>query len=123
MSPYINKRSSKLILSWCIEKYGPSSYANVKTLTIKLDPTLDCFGQYFPYHNQISVNPKMHRSLISWCSTIIHEYTHFQQDMIKYTEYKTSYENHPYEISCNNRGDRDKLEARKYILGKLRIII
>jgi hypothetical protein len=120
MGIYINKRVSKLILDWCIKNYGPSAYASVKTLTLELDPNLECFGQYFPYPNTILINPKKHRSLIALCSTIIHEYTHFQQDMVKYLEYRNSYENHPYEISSNNRGDRDKLEARRYILGKLR---
>jgi hypothetical protein len=120
MNQYVNKKSSKLTLDWCIEKYGPSAYANVKTLTINLNPNLECLGQYFPYPNIIVINPKKHRSLIALCSTIIHEYTHFQQDMVKYLEYRTSYDNHPYEISSNNRSDRDKLEARKYVLGKLR---
>ena len=120
MNQYVNKKSSKLTLDWCIEKYGPSAYANVKTLTIDLNPNLECLGQYFPYPNTIVINPKKHRSLIALCSTIIHEYTHFQQDMVKYLEYRTSYDNHPYEISSNNRSDRDKLEARNYVLGKLR---
>jgi hypothetical protein len=112
MSPHVNLKSAKLILSWCIEKYGPSEYANLKTLKIKLDSNLEYIGQYMQYNNTITLNPR--------CSTVIHEYTHFQQDMNKYHEYRTSYENHPYEISSNNRSNRDKLEAKRFILGKLR---
>lgn len=120
MSPYINKRSASLLLNWCKEKYGPSHYQNIKTLKIRLDLTLDSLGQYFPYPNEIVINPKNHRSLLEWCGTVIHEYTHFTQDMCKYLEYRNSYENHPYEITCNNRAKRDKLEARRFVLGKLR---
>lgn len=120
MSPYINKRNAELLLGWCKEKYGPSQYQNIKTLKIRLDQELDSFGQYFPYPNEIVTNPRKHRSLLEWCSTVIHEYTHFTQDMHKYTEYRNSYENHPYEITCNNRADRDKYEARLWLLRKLR---
>ena len=120
MSPYVNKRSANLLLEWCKERYGPSQFANIKTLTVKLDPTLDGLGQYLPTPNQIVLNPKKHRSLLEWCGTVIHEYTHFGQDMYKYSEYRNVYEKHPYEVTCNNRADRDKNEARLCILRKLR---
>lgn len=120
MSPYINKRSAMLLLNWCKEKYGPSQYQNIKTLRVRLDPKLGSLGQYFPYPNEIVVNPRKHRSLVEWCGTVIHEYTHFTQDMYKYSDYRNSYEKHPYEVTCNNRADRDKLEARRFVLGKLK---
>ena len=119
MSPYINKRSAKLLLDWCIQKYGPSQYASLKTLKIDLDPNLEYIGQYLQCTNTITLNPRYHRSLLGWCATVIHEYTHFQQDMNKYHEYRNSYEKHPYEVSSNNRSNRDKLEARRWLLRKL----
>lgn len=115
----LNKRTAKLMLSWCIQKYGPSKYANVNTLLIEIDTEIAWLGQYLGQKNTILVNPKMHRSLVSWCETIIHEYTHFQQDMHKYHEYRNRYDKHPYEIACNNRANRDKFEARKWLLRKL----
>lgn len=117
---YINKKSANLLLGWCIEKYGPSKYNNLKTLKIQIDPNHIHFGMYEPCQNAIILNPKRHRSLLSWCSTVIHEYTHFKQDMEKYGEYRTSYEKHPYEITCNKRGYRDQLEARRWLIRKLR---
>jgi len=120
MSKYINAKSAQLLLSWCKEKYGPSQFANIKTLTVKLDSTLDCCGQYFPNANEILLNPRRHRSLLEWCATVIHEYTHFGQNMYKYAEYRNSYENHPYEITCNNRAEKDKFEARLWLFRKLR---
>jgi hypothetical protein len=39
--------------------------------------------------------------------------------MRKYGEYRNSYEKHPYEITCNTRGDRDKIEARRWLIRKL----
>ena len=120
MSPYINKRSAKLLLEWCKEKYGPSHYHSIRTLSVRLDTGLEEMGMYFSKPNEIVVNPKNHRSLLEWCGTIIHEYTHFKQNMDKYGEYRNSYENHPYEITCNNREDRDKFEARLWLLRKLR---
>jgi hypothetical protein len=120
MSPYINKRSANILLNWCKEKYGSSHYQNIKTLKVSLDPDLATLGQYFPYPNEIVINPKRHRSLLQWCGTMIHEYTHFTQDMRKYLEYRNSYEKHPYEITCNNRADRDRIEARRFVLEKLK---
>jgi hypothetical protein len=57
---YINKKSANLLLGWCIEKYGPSKYNNLKTLKIQIDPNHIHFGMYEPCQNTIILNPKRH---------------------------------------------------------------
>ena len=119
MPAQINKKTAKLIIKWCQERYGNSQYSDFSKLHVTLDSTLPWHGQYFPLKNEIKLNPKKHRSTVSWCSTVIHEYTHFLQDMEKYLKYRTSYENHPYEKTANNRCERDKFEARRWLMRKL----
>jgi hypothetical protein len=120
MVDHINSDSAALLLDWCINRYGLSQHAKIKTLKIKLNPKLKNYGQYFPYTNTIVINPEKTRTLLSFCNTIINEYTHFQQNMFKYAEYRNSYENHPYEHSANNRAARDQLEARRWLLRQIR---
>lgn len=116
----INIRTAILLVEWCTQKYGPSKFANIETLTIEIDDSLIYYGEYDQEDNVIILNRKRHRSLLSWCNTIIHEYTHFTQNMTKYQEYRNSYEKHPYEITANRRSDKDMLEARRWLRKKLK---
>lgn len=120
MSPYVNRKTAKLLLEWCSNHYGASKFADLETLSIRLDSKLEFFGEYCPDENQIILNPKKHRSLVEWCNTFIHEYTHFRQNMERYDKFKTSYDDNPYEIECNRIGERDKFLARRWVFGKLR---
>lgn len=122
MNSNINYRSARILLSWCKKKYGPSDHVNVNSIKIKLDPRLDAYGQYFIEKETICLNPAKHRSLVSWCNTIIHEYTHVKQDMHKYySDYGNRYKSHPFEIKANYLAKRDQLEARRYLMEKLSV--
>lgn len=120
MSPYANRKTAKLLLEWCVNQYGPSKYADLDTLKIRLSSKLEFFGEYCPEENEIILNPKKHRSLVEWCSTFIHEYTHFRQNMSRYSQVKKSYDENPYEIESNLIGERDKFLARRWLFKKLR---
>lgn len=125
MAKLISRKSALLALDWCIEKYGPSRFADLDTLRIRLDSSVDYLGEYDEIENLISLNPKLHRSLKHWVSTVIHEYTHFKQPVFeKYDEYfdkyGRNYENHPYEITANNRSNRHAEEAQRWVLHQLR---
>lgn len=120
MTKNVNRKSANLLLEWCINQYGPSKFADLDTLTLRLTSKLEFMGEYCPIDNRISLNPEKHRSLIEWCSTFIHEYTHFRQNMDKYSRVKVSYEKNPYEIESNSISERDKFAARLWVLRKLR---
>tara|TARA_R110000868_G_scaffold117446_1_gene311927 strand:+ start:419 stop:817 length:399 start_codon:yes stop_codon:yes gene_type:complete len=110
----INKRNLNKILLWCKETYGVSRFKNINYLTVEIDNTIeDAKGQYCPYSNRIYINPKHHTSFIEVIDTMIHEYTHFKQDIkvmyFKYmNEYSYNYSNHPYEHTANKVAERDR---------------
>ena len=110
----INKRNLNKILDWCKGYYGDSKFKNMNTLDVIIDYSMkDAKGQYCPHSNKIYINPKWHRSFIEVIDTMIHEYTHFKQDIkvmyFKYLDdYSYNYENHPYEHTANKIAERDK---------------
>lgn len=119
----INKRSLEKILVWCKNQYGESKFKNIDTLDVYIDETMNSMGSYCPFHNTIFINPKRHRSFISAIDTMIHEYTHFKQDIremyYKYlTDYTFNYENHPYEITAKETAKRDKRICYREVFGK-----
>jgi hypothetical protein len=120
MTKNVSRKSAKMIVEWCIKHYGPSKYADLETLSVRLDSRMEFLGEYCPVENQIILNPKKHRSLLEWCSTVIHEYTHFRQNMDKYSRLKVEYSENPYELESNSIADRDKFLARLWLLRKLR---
>lgn len=129
----VSRKAALLALDWCKNRYGSSQFNKIETLTLKLNSNLRyedpphelIVASYDPSDNEISINPKLIRSLLDLCDTVIHEYTHFQQDIDimyhKYTEeYGRNYTNHPYEASANARGTRDKAECKRSIIKLLR---
>lgn len=120
MKEHINRKTAKILVSWCKKKYGPSEFYNLRSLKVKIDDLLEYKGQYCHWDNTITLNSKSHRSLLSWCNTVIHEYVHFTQDMDRYhTEYGNRYKSHPYEIKANYFANRDQYEARSFLISKL----
>jgi hypothetical protein len=121
----VSRKSALLALDWCIQKYGPSRFANLDTLKIRININLCYFGEYDEDINVITLNPKKHRSLKDWVKTVIHEYTHFRQPIHEkydqyFEQYGRNYENHPYEITARNKSERDAAVARLWVLKKLR---
>lgn len=119
----INKKNLKRILNWCKDYYGESKFKNIDTLKIYIDDTMDCAGAYCTRQNTIFVNTKVHRSFIDVINTMIHEYTHFRQDInvmyFKYLKvYSFNYENHPYEITATETAERDKRKCFRDVFHK-----
>lgn len=121
----INKRNLNKILKWCKDYYGGSKFKNVNTLEVHIDGDMnDELGSYCAISNKIFINPKLHTSFISVIDTMIHEYTHFRQDIkimyFKYLkEYTYNYENHPYEITARSTAERDKRKCFHDVFHKL----
>jgi hypothetical protein len=120
MKEHMNRKSARILLTWCRKKYGTSEFYDADSLKLTIDKSLEYKGQYCHYDNTITLNPRNHRSTLSWCNTVIHEYIHFTQDMDRYhTEYGNRYNSHPFEIKARFFANRDQLEARRFLLSKL----
>lgn len=119
----INKKNLKKILKWCKDTYGESRFKKMDTLKVIIIPTMDAAGAYCTIQNAIFINPKRHDSFIGVIDTMIHEYTHFKQDInvmyFKYfKEYTYNYENHPYEITARETASRDKRKCFRDVFHK-----
>lgn len=110
----INKRNLNKILRWCKDYYGSSKFKNINTLEVCIDRDMtDAAGCYCSVSNKIFINPDLHTSFIGVIDTMIHEYTHFRQNInvmyFKYfKKYSFNYENHPYEITARTTAERDR---------------
>jgi Zn-dependent peptidase ImmA (M78 family) len=124
MAGLISRKTATLTLEWCINTYGPSIHNDLATLDLKLRSKLEFYGEYDSEDNVIYLNPKKHRSLKEWCNTIIHEYTHFRQNIdgmyTRYYEKGRTYDTHPHEIAANRTADRDTSTARRWVLNQLK---
>ncbi len=125
MNPLISKKSAQLTLDWCINRYGVSIHNDILTLDIKFRSKLEFYGEYAADDNTIYLNPVKHKTLGEWVNTIIHEYTHFRQNIDGmytkyYVKYGRTYENHPHEVTAHRVADRDQREARLWVLQNLR---
>jgi len=112
------------MLDYCKDKWGESVYHNdfPKLMVRKSVPKYDVnmFGHYNYLTNTICVYLSSHSSMVEICDTVIHEYTHYLQNMEemyeKYmTKYYKKYSNHPYEITAFRRGEKYKWECLKYV--------
>jgi hypothetical protein len=125
MNPLISKKSAQLTLDWCINRYGVSIHNDILTLDIKFRSKLEFYGEYDADDNTIYLNPVKHKTLGEWVNTIIHEYTHFRQNIDGmytkyYVKYGRTYENHPHEVTAHRVANRDQREARLWVLQNLR---
>jgi hypothetical protein len=105
---------------WCVFNFGKSKYnEELPKLTVNRTIT-DKFGFYDPSNNVITICLKPHTSIANLCNTVIHEYTHYLQNMRMYDiyvfKYKRSYENHPYEVSANNKAKKYEKKLKKFAL-------
>lgn len=114
-----------MMLDYCKEKWGMSAYQNsfpkLRVYTSNPMSGRELSGTYNPETNLICIYLNNHPSVLELCDTIIHEYTHYLQNIEgmyeKYmTVYYRTYDNHPYEITARNRGAKYKWECYEYIL-------
>lgn len=131
----INRKLCLLIFEWCKTKYGkskfrrayPKLYFRTKARSCRKIGPLK--GEYWVKPNAIYIYAEQHYHendpLLDVINTLIHEYGHYLQDMNKYDmyfeKYYRSYDNHPYEISCDNFANREQYECYYHILKKLEL--
>lgn len=107
------------MIDYCYETFGSSKYQKYLPF-LKIDYKGKIYphmGEYRNEENEIIINLPAHNSVIELCSTIIHEYVHYLQNMEKYDRLykKTSYHDHPFEHEANLTANEYKWECRRYI--------
>jgi hypothetical protein len=113
MKDCINRKKVKLILNWCIETFGTNNNINVPTFTLTKQKSIKYCGKYDYDKNHMSFYLFTHKSVKSFCETVIHEYIHYlinnpnydyNNILAKLDEvYNTNneiYMNHPHEKIC-----------------------
>ena len=113
------KRKEILVLvEWCKNKFGKSKFQKSFPKIVVSNNKGPYCGAYFPTENEIHIFPAQNKTFICLCDTIIHEYTHYLQKMdmydVYYAKHKKNYNNHPYEITANNKGAKYRSELKKH---------
>jgi transposase-like protein len=101
-TPQIRRVVCETIL-WCetnIGKKRKRTKLTFKVLTQKSGE--QCFGMYDPTINSIIIHRNMCESVRDVVKVVIHEYTHFLQDLRGYSKVlrEVGYRNHPQEIEA-----------------------
>jgi len=126
----INSKTAKLIVKYCVENFGLSKlydYEIPSVLIIDSRPTMDGFQKkdiaYFNSNdNIITIFKPNIISFVDFIDTIIHEYTHYLQDLCEYSELEFIYDyyDHPMEIEATETASKHKWLCKKYVAGKLK---
>lgn len=100
------------VLNWCKRKYGKSRYnGSYPTISYtKPDYMLEDFSGYYEKdENHIYVNNVMCNTVEETVNTIIHEYTHYLQNMFHYQILAKYIDrtHHPMEIEAERIAKRD----------------
>ena len=108
------------IYEWCKKKYGRSKYnGRYPDIVFRKGDYYD--GEEWGYYDEVDkciyINRDKHETLQDLIDTIIHEYTHYLQNMYHYqiiAKY-LEHDQHPMEIEANAIADRDGIECLKYM--------
>jgi len=111
----IKRKHIVWMFSWCYNKFGESKFNDNFDVKVSRKEK-DKYGCYIDDMDVIQINLNAHKSLIELCDTVIHEFTHYLQDMYMYNKYflkhNRNYDNHPYEISADNKAKKYRKELR-----------
>ncbi len=121
----LSKSTVTKVYEWCRKKYGRSKY-NGRYPNIKYRKSdylcEDAWGYYDEIDNVIFVNKDKHTNIEDLVNTIIHEYTHYKQNikvdfrvLAKYFDPGT--DAHPLEIEAELVADRDTPQCLKELFG------
>ena len=116
----LTKRHVNKIVDWCLSTYGKSKYNRTFPDIQFKKPDYsneDCAGLYDEVEHFIFVNKNDHSTLPDLVNTIIHEYTHYKQNM-KHYQVLALYldrDKHPMEIEANKVADRDTKKCLKEV--------
>ena len=115
----IKRKHISGMLEFCFTTFGYSLYQPHYPI-IKIDynnKLKGMLGEYDGDENTISINLKYHKSVVELCSTVIHEFIHYLQNMDRYNKLykKVGYNDHPFEIEATELSNHWKKECRNFI--------
>jgi hypothetical protein len=108
------------IHNWCKKRYGRSKYnGRYPEVVFRKGDYYD--GEEWGYYDEIDkciyINRDKHETLLDLVDTMIHEYTHYLQNMYHYqilAKYLDHHE-HPMEIAAEETAKKDRLECISYL--------
>jgi hypothetical protein len=115
-----NKRHANKILDWCLNNYGLSKYNKIfPEIEYKKHDyyTEGCVAYYDEIDGIIFISRSDNDSLYELANSIIHEYTHYKQNMNKYqilSKTLSDAEN-PMEIEAYEIAERDSKKCLKEV--------
>ncbi len=107
------KEIALLILMYNVYVFGVHKYKKVPKISIINDADLAYYGWFETKTNKIVVNRFYACTMKLFVKTILHEYTHYLQNLSLYKIIlkKVGYDNHPYEIEAR---DNEKYYTEVY---------
>ena len=124
----LKRQIAKQVLKWCKENMGINNRRkSLPKVSVRINFRKDeterfIKGIYYSSENRIIVYSVNCETMDEVVSTIIHEYSHYQQSMKKYWEYFEFYyySNHPYEKEARKNEEMYTKKCirsiRKYLL-------
>lgn len=117
LSKYKIQKSGKIISDFCKEKIGKAKGNDYPTLQLSYVSS-DCMGLYDPFDHKIIIYVNYCQTVSDLTSTIIHEWTHSCQNVLKnYVKLykKFGYDNHPMEIEACESEKKWNRKALNYL--------
>jgi hypothetical protein len=122
----INYTTAHYILQYCIENFGLSRFKdyeipNIKIHDIKPDKTKGFLKTDVAFFNNekncITIFKPNVKSFVDFIDSIIHEYTHYKQDLSNYDEMELTYGyyDHPMELEANKIASEHKWKCKDYV--------
>ena len=98
------RKVTDLTLLYCTNKFGTHKYKPVPKVSIINNPDYKFYGMFECSKNTIVLNRAYCDTVKLYTQTLLHEYTHYLQNMTKYTQIfkKVGYDTHPYEVEARN---------------------
>ena len=81
---HINRYWTNKIILWCTDNLGVSKYHKSLPRVILSKTPSSLFGFFIFETNSITIFVKKHKSFKAFVGTIIHEYTHYLQNLAEY---------------------------------------
>lgn len=122
VSKDVKKQIVEKTFDWCIKNYGTNEKIPIPKLLITnrvsqiAKKHYHC-GEYRDNKNLLLVHPNHNYQIKTLVNTIIHEYTHYKQDMSLYNKLyeEFGYTKHPQEVEARTIANRDTMKCWKEI--------
>ena len=119
----LNRAAGNLAIEFCVKTFGTKPGLEVPSLVLhRLPSPIGLYGYYDSSTNKIHVYKAAHSSFVETMDTIVHEYTHYLQNLEAYAIFEktgTPYYDNPYEIEAFEMGKRYKMVCKKYVASRL----